>query len=285
MEPNDFTAADAMADAGSSDDRSMRARIRGFIARHAVPWEVTFAVLALLWVALDFGFESATGQTATWVFVATVVLNIVFAIEFFGRLWAAIDRSDHLRNHVVDAVALVPPFRILRLLRLFRLVRVFSGVYRAGMRWGPLAEHRGFLSLVVAWVVLGVLCSVAFYVAEAGANGSISDPLDALWWGVGSLTTVGSDLFPVTLEGRLAAMLLMLVGVFLFSAITATITSFLLSQGETEGPPGGRSLAEEIDHLASLRDRGDLSSAEFAMAKRRVLADLDISLESTGGGS
>ena len=156
MEPNDFTAADAMADAGSSDDRSMRARIRGFIARHIVPWEVTFAVLALIWVALDFGFENATGQTATWVFVATVALNIIFAIEFFGRLWAAIDRRRHLRNHVVDAVALVPPFRILRLLRLFRLVRVFSGVYRAGMRWGPLAEHRGFLSLVVAWVVLGV---------------------------------------------------------------------------------------------------------------------------------
>jgi hypothetical protein len=74
-----------------------------------VPWEVTFAVLALLWVALDFGFENATGQTATWVLVATVVLNIVFAIEFFGRLWAAIDRTEHLRNHVVDAVALVPP--------------------------------------------------------------------------------------------------------------------------------------------------------------------------------
>jgi voltage-gated potassium channel len=164
-------------------------------------------------------------------------------------------------------------------------VRVFSGVYRAGMRWGPLAEHRGFLSLVVAWVVLGVLCSVAFHVAEAGTNGSISDPLDALWWGVGSLTTVGSDLFPVTLEGRLAAMLLMLVGMFLFSAITATITSFLLSQGDTDDRAGAWSLASEIDHLASLRDRGELSVEEFAMAKGRVLAGLDSSLVTASGGS
>ncbi len=272
MEPNDFTAADAMADAASPDDGSMRARIRSFIARHIVPWEVTFAVLALIWVALDFGFEDATGQSATLVFVAGVALNIIFAIEFFGRLWAAIDRRRHLRNHIVDAVALVPPLRILRLLRLLRLVRVFSGVYRTGMRWGPLAEHRGFLSLVFAWVVLGSLCSVAFYVAEAGANASISDPLDALWWGVGSLTTVGSDLFPVTQEGRLAAMLLMLVGVFLFSAITATITSFLLSEGGTDERPGAWSLAAEIDHLASLRDRGDLSSDEFAVAKSRLLS-------------
>jgi voltage-gated potassium channel len=224
----------------------MRVRFRDFVARHILPWEVVFAVLALISVGMDFGFEGATGQTAEAVLWAQVALTTIFAMEFFGRLWAAEARRQHLRSHVIDAVSLLPPLRIFRLLRLLRIVRVFSGVYRAGMRWGPLAQHRGFISLVSAWIILGFLCSVAFFAAESGVNASVRDPLDALWWGIGSLTTVGSDLFPVTDEGRLAAIVLMLVGVFLFSAVTATITSFLLSQGDTEDQPGERSLVTEF---------------------------------------
>src|SRR5688572_2948044 len=135
MEPNDRSAADAMAQADDYSDTSAKARIRRFVAQHVIGWEVTFAALALISVALDFGFEGANEETARTIFGVQVGLTVIFAIEFFGRLWAAVDRRQHLREHMVDAVALVPPIRILRLLRLLRVVRVFSGVYRAGMRW------------------------------------------------------------------------------------------------------------------------------------------------------
>lgn len=46
-----------------------------------------------------------------------------------------------------------------------------------------------------------------------------------------TLTTVGyGDTDPVTQDGRLGAMILMLLGIGLFSAITATITSYFISQ-------------------------------------------------------
>jgi voltage-gated potassium channel len=49
----------------------------------------------------------------------------------------------------------------------------------------------------------------------------VSSPLDALWWGVVTLTTVGyGDVYPVTPEGRLAAAILMLLGIGLFGLIT-----------------------------------------------------------------
>jgi hypothetical protein len=94
----------------------------------------------------------------------------------------------------------------------------------------PLARHKGFAWLLVCWLGVMALCSLWLHVAECGINKAIGNPFDALWWGVVTLTTVGyGDVHPVTAEGRLAAVCLMLLGIGLFGAITATITSYILS--------------------------------------------------------
>jgi len=253
MPHHDLDTAHHMAEAAEGEpDRSLRDRFNDFIARHAAQWEIAFALLAVVYVGLDLAFDTASGSTAQAVDGIEIGLTLVFAAEFFSRILASRERAKYLRDHLIDVVALLPPVRALRVLRVLRLVRIVSGFYRASMGYAPLARHRGFLSLVVAWLTLGALSSLAFYAAEHGANSSVKSPVDALWWGVGSLTTVGSDLFPTTLEGRFAAMALMLIGVFLLAAITATITSVLLSSKRPdEGIPLG--IAQELEHLSDLR--------------------------------
>ncbi len=45
---------------------------------------------------------------------------------------------------------------------------------------------------------------------------------DAFWWAFSTVTSVGyGDFYPVTLEGRLVAAVLMTAGVALFSTLTA----------------------------------------------------------------
>lgn len=45
--------------------------------------------------------------------------------------------------------------------------------------------------------------------AEHGVNGLMASPFDAFWWGPTTLTAVGNrDSYPVTLDGRLRAMVL-----------------------------------------------------------------------------
>jgi Ion channel len=91
-----------------------------------------------------------------------------------------------------------------------------------------------------------------------------------LWWGVVTLTTVGhGDVTPVTTEGRIAAMTLMLLGIGLFGAITATITSYLMSHDSHHGPD--HSLAGELERLATLHESRALSNDEFTAAKGSVL--------------
>jgi len=63
----------------------------------------------------------------------------------------------------------------------------------------------------------------------AQENKSITTLGDAFWWAIVTTTTVGyGDVSPVTTEGRLIAIALMILGIGFIGVLTATITSFFL---------------------------------------------------------
>lgn len=62
---------------------------------------------------------------------------------------------------------------------------------------------------------------------------SVKTAEDALWWSYTTITTVGyGDKYPVTTEGRLIAMALMTVGVGLFGAFTAYLTTWFVKDNK-----------------------------------------------------
>jgi voltage-gated potassium channel len=249
-----------------------RDRYLAFIGRHDIAWELTMAALAVAFVVVGFAVDGADANSRPALETTELVLTALFAAEFGTRFLASYDRIGYLRSHWIDLVALIPAgrgLRIFRLVRLLRLVRAFAGVYRAASHVGRIVHHRSLGLLVTAWLGVMVLCSAGLYIAENGVNEAINSPLDALWWGVTTITTVGyGDVTPVTPEGRLAAAILMLLGIGLFGAITATVTSYILATGGASGP----SAAERLRELAALRDDGLITEAEFD-AKRSDLVD------------
>ena len=77
-----------------------------------------------------------------------------------------------------------------------------------------------------------------------------------------TLTTVGyGDVYPVTGEGRVAASILMLLGIGLFSAITATVTSYMLATADSSA------VGARLREVADLHSAGLLTDEEYA-AKR-----------------
>ena len=263
-----------MATEGPLTAHSPRERFNRFFVDHEVAWELLMAGFALAYVGIGLVVDQLAEGAQSELAIVEWALTVAFVLEFASRLGAAHDRGAYLRGHWVDVVALAPPIRgarILRLLRLLRLVRALSGLYRVVVHMKGLAEHRGFAWLLIAWIGVMVICSAWLYTAEHGINKTIDSPFDALWWGVSTLTTVGyGDAVPVTPEGKLAAMTLMFLGIGLFSAITATIASYLIST-QQHGTGRKERLLDELERLQALRSAGALDEGEFAEAKRRIL--------------
>jgi voltage-gated potassium channel len=250
--------------APSGIDR-LRRRYLGFIARHEAAWELVFAGLAIVFVLVGFAENSPILEAVD------LGLTAIFVAEFTSRLAASFNRRAYLKAHWIDAAALVPTVRgvrVLRLLRLLRLVRAFAGMARALGTLERLSRHRGLLWVFAAWSAVMVLCSLALFAAENGINDTVSSPLDALWWGVVTMTTVGyGDVIPKTPEGRIAATVLMVLGIALFSAVTATITSFLVA--------GDSDPLDDLGRLGDLRDRGILTEEQFNRSRDIAVAQLE----------
>lgn len=135
---------------------------------------------------------------------------------------------------------------------------------RHAERWtrGRLAVYVGGTTvLLVAMAALAVLD------AERGhADSSIRSYPDALWWGIVTITTVGyGDFYPISLEGRLVALAMMIAGIGLLGFVTGSVTSWIVDRiaaGEAADQAAQRDLSDLLNEVRQMRaELADLRAA------------------------
>ncbi|GAB3086676.1 ion channel [Nocardioides zeae] len=154
-----------------------------------------------------------------------------FAIDFAIRMRLARDRRRYALRHWYDvALILLPLLRPLRVLRVLAFMRVLQRTAAGG-----LAGRATTYVLGTALISL-FLGAVAVLDTEQDApDANIRTFGDALWWATTTVTTVGyGDRYPVTFEGRLLAVVLMLVGIGAVGVVTAALAAWLLSHVREE---------------------------------------------------
>lgn len=185
-------------------------------------------VVAYAWQVLD---QSLSPDVAGYLSAVSWTVWGAFAVDFLFRLALTDDRGRYALSHWYDVLLILLP--VLRPLRLLRLVVLFRVLDRsaAGSLAGRVAVYVGGSAVLL--VSLGALAALD---AEQDADGAnITTYADALWWACTTVTTVGyGDHFPVTTEGRLVAVGLMLVGIGLVGAVTAAVTSWILAHAAAE---------------------------------------------------
>lgn len=176
----------------------------------------------------------------------------VFFIDFVVRLRAAPSKREFMKFGWIDLLASIPNVawlrygrfvRILRVLRLLRGIRSLHRLYEVAFADG---RKGGVASVASTAFLLVAFSSVAVLMVETDRNANIRTAGDAIWWSVATVTTVGyGDRYPVTPEGRVIGMGLMICGVGLFSVMSGLVASMFL------GPRGEDS--ELIGEVRALR--------------------------------
>jgi len=179
------------------------------------------------------------------------LICLVFLYDFFLRLYKAPLKLAFLKWGWIDFVSSIPMFpflrwgRVVRIVRIFRVLRAFRSTK---ILVGYLYKNRAkgtFASAILISILLVIFSSIAMMNFETDKDSNIKTPVDAIWWALTTITTVGyGDRYPVTLEGRLTAILLMFAGVGLFGTFTAFITSFFMESEQ-------RNEKTEIEELVS----------------------------------
>ena len=245
------------------------------IVRRLERWlEVPLFFLGIVWLVL-LVIELVGQLNRVLEFLGTLIW-LVFLGEFLLRLFVAPDKSRFLRRNVLTVVALVLPalrvLRVARVARVLRLARMTRGVrlvrlitsFNRGMRaLGATLGRRGFGYVSMLTALVTVLGAAGMYAFEnAGDGGGLDSYGTALWWTAMLMTTMGSEYWPRTPEGRILCLLLSLYAFGVFGYVTATIASFFIGrdaesdEAEVAGSKQIERLSKQIAELqAELRAR------------------------------
>jgi len=172
----------------------------------------------------------------TGIFIAEYVLRVwvshdinhsIVSQDTAGKepnLWLAFKPKLHYMLSLpalIDLIAIFPEFRIVRLLKLFRYMHGASSLFDS------LVKKR-FEFLFLGYMLFGVTFTFSslFYLLEYGVNDKLHSFLDAIYWALVTISTVGyGDIAPVTDLGKVVAMFGIIFGIAMISFATSVMVS------------------------------------------------------------
>ncbi|WP_349867005.1 potassium channel family protein [Leifsonia sp. WHRI 6310E] len=191
----------------------------------ATAWPGVLASVAFL---IAYTWDILDERPPTWLHVLLVtVLGAVwlfFLIDYVVRLLLSADKARFVRRNKVDLLSVFLPMA--------RPFRLLTGLSRIHAFRGDTAAHLRRRVLVIAGsavVMFIYTISLAVFRTERYAPGAnIHSFGDALWWACVTMATVGyGDYYPVTVTGRILAVVLMIGGIAIVGTASATIVSYL----------------------------------------------------------
>jgi voltage-gated potassium channel len=239
--------------------------------------EIPMVVLGFIWLLLLI-IELIWGLGAFLQLLSTTIW-IIFILDFLLKFWLAPHKIQFLKKNVLTTISLIiPALRVFRLARIFRVVRSVRAA--RGLRLVKVVGslNRGMKSLggTMSRNAFGYVLALTLVVVVTGAAGmyafenefGLKTYGESLWWTVMLLTSIGSDYFPKTAEGRVLCFLLAVYGFAVFGYFTATLASLFSdrdassSKSEVAGASQVRELQREMKLL-----RAELQQALQQQAK------------------
>ena len=185
------------------------------------------AIISIVLIVLDYAHEINIISPPYSIIDNSIL--IVFAIDYFVRLFYAKDKKRFFKENIFDLLSIIPVnnlfyiFRMARIgraLRLLKLLRIFRLVGLTG-RLHKFLKTNGLIYYLYISLTVILIASSLYCISEKVSFGT------ALWWSITTATTVGyGDVSPTTGLGKAAAVLLMFLGIGFIGMLTSSLTNF-----------------------------------------------------------
>lgn len=189
--------------------------------------------------------------------VIELVTIIIFTIEYILRLWTADflfpDRSRIKSTFrfvfsfygIIDLLTFFPfylplvfpagavAFRMLRVIRIFRLFKINSTYDAFNVITDVLKDKKNQLLSSISLILIMMLASsLCMYSLEHEAQpDQFSNAFSGIWWATSTLLTVGyGDIYPVTIGGKIMAIVISFLGVGMVAIPTGIISAGFVEQ-------------------------------------------------------
>lgn len=182
-----------------------------------------------------------------------VITILIFCIEYALRIWTAEYLYPELSKQkavlrflisydgIIDLLTILPffflsgfvVFRMLRVVRIFHLFRINAQYDSFNVITNVLYEKRTqILSSVFILLVLMFSSSLCMYSAEHEAQPEqFKNAFSGIWWSMSTLLTVGyGDIYPITVMGKIMAIVIAFLGVGVVAIPTGIISAGFVEQ-------------------------------------------------------
>ena len=189
-------------------------------------------ISSLLFVPLDHNSRTILISLDT---IICALFIFQLSIDFFRSK----NKPKYLKEHWIDFVASIPIIEPIRYARIFHILRVFRLLRSSRSLLKQIQSNRkeatiaSILILMVTLISLGSVFMLMFEGKDPNAN--IHTAGDAIWWAFVTISTVGyGDHYPVTVAGKILAVLVIISGVGIFGMISGLITSIITEPSKLE---------------------------------------------------
>lgn len=230
--------------------------------------EIPMLLLSFIWLAL-FIVELIWGLSH-FLDVVGITIWILFILDFGLKFFLAPRKLVYLKQNWLTVLALMlPALRVLRIVNVvralktaravrgLRLLRVMTRTNRGMRALAVSVKRRGFGYVVGLTTIVTLIGAAGMYAFESEIpESALKDYGSALWWTAMVITTMGSDYFPKTPEGRILCFLLALYAFAVFGYVTAMLATFFIGR-DAENPEaevaGSKEIAALQAEIAALR--------------------------------
>ena len=161
---------------------------------------------------------------------------LFFLFDFFLGLYLSSCKKKYFFTHFFFLIISIPYLSLISWFQInlsneiyycLRLVPIIRGGYALVMvvNWFVKSTMANlFISYLLSLVTVIYFSSLLFYVVEKPVNDFIQSYGDALWWAFMDATTVGSNIYALTVVGKVLSVLLAAFGMMMFPIFTVYIT-------------------------------------------------------------